>query len=88
VPSFHSDHWGPLRDTFEEAGVVVSLHFGSGSFVPGFSASAKMLSPAYRGGEFQSVSARMGGNAGPGSSPSRPTGRSPGSASDGVHIKV
>jgi predicted TIM-barrel fold metal-dependent hydrolase len=37
---------------------VVSLHFGSGSFVPGFSASAKMLSPNYRGGEFKSVTGR------------------------------
>ena len=63
LPSFHSDHWGPLWDVFEDTGVVVSLHFGSGSFVPGFSASAKMLSPNYRGGEFKSVSARTGGNA-------------------------
>ena len=61
LPSFHSDHWGPLWDVFEETGVVVSLHFGSGSFVPGFSASAKLLSPNYRGGEFKSVSARTGG---------------------------
>ena len=63
LPSFHSDHWGPLWDVFEETGVVVSLHFGSGSFVPGFSASAKQLSPNYRGGEFKSVSDRTGGNA-------------------------
>ena len=62
LPSFHSDHWGPLWDVFEDTGVVVSLHFGSGSFVPGFSASAKMLSPNYRGGEFKSVSARTDGN--------------------------
>ena len=61
LPSFHSDHWGPLWDVFEDTGVVVSLHFGSGSFVPGFGASAKQLSPAYRGGDFQSVSARMDG---------------------------
>jgi hypothetical protein len=60
---FHSDHWGPLWDVFEETGVVVSLDFGSGSFVPGFSASAKQLSPASKGGEFRSVSARIGGNA-------------------------
>ena len=58
LPSFHSDHWGPLWDVFEDTGVVVSLHFGSGSFVPGFSASAKMLSPNYRGGEFKSVTGR------------------------------
>jgi predicted TIM-barrel fold metal-dependent hydrolase len=63
LPSFHSDHWGPLWNAFEETGVVVSLHFGSGSFVPGFSASAKQLSPAYKGGEFRSVSLRTGGNA-------------------------
>jgi predicted TIM-barrel fold metal-dependent hydrolase len=63
LPSFHSDHWGPLWDTFEETGVVVSLHFGSGSFVPGFGASAKQLSPNYRGGEFQSVSLRTGPDA-------------------------
>lgn len=63
LPSFHSDHWGPLWDVFEDTGVVVSLHFGSGSFVPGFSASSKQLSPAYKGGEFQSVSNRIGANA-------------------------
>jgi predicted TIM-barrel fold metal-dependent hydrolase len=63
LPSFHSDHWGPLWDAFEDTGVVVSLHFGSGSFVPGFSASAKQLSPTYQGGEFQSVSLRTGANA-------------------------
>lgn len=62
LPSFYSDHWGPLWDAFEETGVVVSLHFGSGSFVPGFSASAKQLSPTYRGGEFKSVSDRLDGD--------------------------
>ena len=62
LPSFHSDHWGPLWDVFEDTGVVVSLHFGSGSFVPGFSASAKQFAPNYKGGEFKSVSARTGGN--------------------------
>ena len=62
LPSFHSDHWGPLWDVLEDTGVVVSLHFGSGSFVPGFGASAKQLSPTYRGGEFKSVSARTDGN--------------------------
>lgn len=63
LPSFHSDHWGPLWDVFEDTGVVVSLHFGSGSFVPGFSASSKQLSPTYKGAEFQSVSNRIGGGA-------------------------
>ena len=51
LPSFHSDHWGPLWDVFEDTDVVVSLHFGSGSFVPGFSASAKALSPAAKGAD-------------------------------------
>lgn len=62
LPSFHSDAWGPLWDAFEETGVVVSLHFGSGSFVPGFSASAKMLSPNYRGADYQSVATRTTGS--------------------------
>ena len=53
LPSFHSDHWGPLWDVFEDTGVVVSLHFGSGSFVPGFSASAKQLSPGLQGRRVQ-----------------------------------
>ncbi|MFC1405252.1 MULTISPECIES: amidohydrolase family protein [Streptacidiphilus] len=58
LPSFHSDHWGPLWDAFEETGIPVSLHFGSGSFVPGFSASAAALAPNASGKEYQSVSAR------------------------------
>ncbi|WP_018501864.1 amidohydrolase family protein [Parafrankia discariae] len=45
LPSFHDDHWGPLWDVLEETGVPVSLHFGSGSFVPGFNFSAAALSP-------------------------------------------
>src|ERR1700722_1078119 len=44
--------------SFPDSPVPLSLHFGSGSFVPGFSASAKMLSPNYRGGEFKSVTGR------------------------------
>jgi predicted TIM-barrel fold metal-dependent hydrolase len=63
LPSFGSDYWSPLWDVFEDTGVVVSLHFGSGSFVPGFHASAKALRPNYTGGQFQSVSGRLGGNA-------------------------
>ncbi|MCD4524276.1 amidohydrolase family protein [Nocardioides sp. cx-173] len=63
LPGFSSDHWGPLWDVFEETGIVVSLHFGSGSFVPGFHASAKALRPNFQGEQFKSVSARMGGNA-------------------------
>ncbi len=38
LPSFHHPtHWEPLWDAFEEADLPVCLHFGSGSFVPGFS---------------------------------------------------
>jgi len=37
LPSFHSDEWAPLWRVCEEADMPVSLHFGSGSFVPGFS---------------------------------------------------
>ncbi|MFT4288409.1 amidohydrolase family protein [Nocardioides sp.] len=45
LPSFHSDYWGPLWDVCEETGIPVSLHFGSGSFVPGFSFTSSALSP-------------------------------------------
>ncbi|MBB6406299.1 amidohydrolase family protein [Arthrobacter sp. AZCC_0090] len=45
LPSFASDKWGPLWDVFEEYDIPVSLHFGSGSFVPGFPYSASALSP-------------------------------------------
>lgn len=37
LPSFHSDHWDPLWQVCSQAHMPVSLHFGSGSFVPGFS---------------------------------------------------
>ncbi|ASR03110.1 amidohydrolase family protein [Gordonia rubripertincta] len=40
LPSLHSDHWDPLWAVLSESGVVVSQHFGSGSFVPGFSFSS------------------------------------------------
>ncbi|KJE23313.1 Amidohydrolase [Frankia torreyi] len=40
LPSFHSNHWEPLWDVCEATDVSVSLHFGSGSFVPGFSFAA------------------------------------------------
>jgi len=36
LPSFHSDHWDPLWRVCSETKMPVSLHFGSGSFVPGF----------------------------------------------------
>jgi predicted TIM-barrel fold metal-dependent hydrolase len=37
LPSFHTTHWDPLFAVCEEAGTPLSLHFGSGGFVPGFS---------------------------------------------------
>ena len=37
LPSFHTDHWDPLWALCAETETPVSLHFGSGSFVPGFS---------------------------------------------------
>ncbi|MDH3047250.1 amidohydrolase family protein [Gordonia alkanivorans] len=40
LPSLHSDHWDPLWAVLSESGVSVSQHFGSGSFVPGFSFSS------------------------------------------------
>jgi predicted TIM-barrel fold metal-dependent hydrolase len=37
LPSFHTDHWDPLWDVCAQTGMPLSLHFGSGSYVPGFS---------------------------------------------------
>ncbi|WP_375482564.1 amidohydrolase family protein [uncultured Jatrophihabitans sp.] len=38
LPSFHHPtHWEPLWDAVEAADIPLALHFGSGSFVPGFS---------------------------------------------------
>ncbi|EIV91588.1 amidohydrolase family protein [Frankia sp. QA3] len=45
LPSFHSNHWEPLWDVCEATDVSVSLHFGSGSFVPGFSFAASKPVP-------------------------------------------
>jgi predicted TIM-barrel fold metal-dependent hydrolase len=45
LPSFHSDYWTPLWDVLEDTEMPASLHFGSGSFVPGFSFSASGLLP-------------------------------------------
>ena len=45
MPSFHSDYWEPFWDACEETGMVVSLHFGSGGYVPGFSFSAMKAVP-------------------------------------------
>jgi predicted TIM-barrel fold metal-dependent hydrolase len=45
LPSFHSDYWHPLWDVLGEAGIPASLHFGSSSYVPGFSFSAMRAVP-------------------------------------------
>lgn len=38
LPSYHQhEYWAPFWDACVETGQVVSLHFGSGGFVPGFS---------------------------------------------------
>jgi predicted TIM-barrel fold metal-dependent hydrolase len=39
LPSFHTDHWDPLWQLCSDADLPLSLHFGSGGFVPGFSFS-------------------------------------------------
>src|SRR5215207_1017866 len=41
MPSFHSDHWTPLWDACAANDMPISLHFGSGSYVPGFSFTSK-----------------------------------------------
>lgn len=40
LPSFHSDHWNRLWAVCCETQMPVSLHFGSGAFVPDFSFSS------------------------------------------------
>jgi predicted TIM-barrel fold metal-dependent hydrolase len=40
MPSFHGEYWDPLWNVCQDAELPVSLHFGSGSFVPGFSFSS------------------------------------------------
>ena len=49
LPSFHSDHWDPLWAVMSETQMPVSLHFGSGAFVPGFSFSALKPIPGHDG---------------------------------------
>jgi predicted TIM-barrel fold metal-dependent hydrolase len=39
LPSFHTDHWDALWNVCSETEMPVSLHFGSGGYVPGFSFS-------------------------------------------------
>lgn len=45
MPSFHSRTWDPVWQACEETETVVSLHFGSGSYVPGFSFAATRAIP-------------------------------------------
>lgn len=45
LPSFHTSHWEPLWDALEETDMPLCLHFGSGSFVPGYNFSAAGLLP-------------------------------------------
>jgi predicted TIM-barrel fold metal-dependent hydrolase len=45
LPSIHNRHWDPVWRACEETGTVLSLHFGSGSYVPGFSFSATRAIP-------------------------------------------
>jgi predicted TIM-barrel fold metal-dependent hydrolase len=45
LPSFHNDYWYPLWDVCGEAGMPISLHFGSSSYVPGFSFSGMKAVP-------------------------------------------
>jgi predicted TIM-barrel fold metal-dependent hydrolase len=46
LPSFHTRHWDPLWAVCQEAGVPLSLHFGSGAYVPGFSFAQNAMNPA------------------------------------------
>ncbi|GAA2553940.1 amidohydrolase family protein [Mycolicibacterium diernhoferi] len=46
LPSFHSDHWDGLWRVCSETKMPLSLHFGSGSYVPGFSFSSMAASVA------------------------------------------
>src|SRR5690606_25949991 len=34
LPSIHSGHWDPLFAVMQEEGMVLSIHIGSGAFVP------------------------------------------------------
>jgi len=45
LPSFHSAEWEPVWNACEETDTPLALHFGSGSFVPGFSFSSHALAP-------------------------------------------
>jgi predicted TIM-barrel fold metal-dependent hydrolase len=41
LPSFHTRHWDPLWQVCSELDLPVSLHFGGGGFVPGYSFSVR-----------------------------------------------
>jgi predicted TIM-barrel fold metal-dependent hydrolase len=43
LPSFHTDAWDPLWRVCSETGMPVSLHFGSSTYVPGFSFASTKL---------------------------------------------
>jgi predicted TIM-barrel fold metal-dependent hydrolase len=45
LPSFHNAAWEPFWNACEETGTVLSLHFGSSSYVPGFSFSGMKAVP-------------------------------------------
>ncbi|OBF11306.1 amidohydrolase family protein [Mycobacterium sp. ACS4331] len=45
LPSFHTDHWDPLWQLCSDADLPVSLHFGAGGYVPGFSFSGAPFAP-------------------------------------------
>jgi predicted TIM-barrel fold metal-dependent hydrolase len=45
LPSFHTTHWDPLFAVVQEAEIPLSLHFGSGTYVPGFSFSGMRTVP-------------------------------------------
>jgi len=45
LPSFHNAAWEPFWNACEETGTVLSLHFGSSGYVPGFSFSGMKAIP-------------------------------------------
>lgn len=42
LPSFHTNHWDPLFEAVQDAGLPLCLHFGSSSHVPGFTEDAPL----------------------------------------------
>jgi len=43
LPSYHTDHWDPLLRACEEAGLPLSVHFGSGGMPPGLAPDGDMF---------------------------------------------